>query len=254
MAQPPEKMHSNRPANDAGRRRKVKRRTLLAAVLLITVLVISFVPTYVARSLLVSQLDAWGIQHAGVASVRVNLWKREAWAGPLEFYAAGSEAGQLAELGIKVNLLPFFKKHASVEKVLVRGIDLVVVRTDDNTVTLNGIPLQQLFPTEQPGKDEPEADKPWGMGIGDLELRDSRLIFNEKTGGVLTIEIERLVLDDFKSWHPHVAGTFSLAARINDIDLNWTGTARPFSENIAVSVETRTENADLVKISRFTGP
>jgi peptidoglycan hydrolase-like protein with peptidoglycan-binding domain len=92
------------------------------------------------------------------------------------------------------------------------------------------------------------------MGLGDLELRDSQLIFNEKTGGVLTIEIERLVLHDFVSWQPQVAGTFSLDARINDIDLNWTGKARPFAENIAVSAETRTENADLVKISRFTGP
>ncbi|WP_455219545.1 DUF748 domain-containing protein [Kaarinaea lacus] len=233
-----------------------RRIVITAIILLIFILLISFVPTYVARHLVSSTLNDFGIEHEGIKTVKINPWKREVWAGPVRFRAGDSDPGQLGEVGIKINIFPVFRKRAMVESVLIRGIDIVVARTEDNAITLNGIPLDQFTPTtETPESAEPEKEtKPWGTGLGNFEMQNSRLLLRRKTGATLAVEIESFKLSEFESWHPDDPGTFELKARANDIELDLKGLARPFAQHITLEVDTNTREASLDKIIDFVGP
>lgn len=239
------------------KRRKPRRNVIIIATVLVVITVLySFVPTYIARFVIDSQLNKYGIEHTGVETLKINPWTMEIWLGPIKFRTGEIEHGQIGELGIKLNLFPAFQKHALAERILVRGIDIYVARAEDNTLTLNGIPLNQFFPAkdkaeaEQPDK----ASTPWGTGLGAFEMQDSRLIYQEKTGGTLTVQINSLLLGQFISWTPDQAGSFELKASVNDIEFDWSGTARPFAEQITITAKADTRQADLSKIIQYTGP
>jgi peptidoglycan hydrolase-like protein with peptidoglycan-binding domain len=235
--------------------RKLKRIAIILAVTLIPLsLIINFVPTFMARYLIESQLEKLGIEHGGIDTVRVNIFKREVWAGPLHIRMSDSDPGQLGELGIKIRFLPIFKKRAMVESVLIRGIDIFVSRNPDHKITLNGIPLNQFFPKDEETKTKNAEGEPWGIGLIKFELLESRVIFREKTGGILTVEIDKFSLSNFHSWYPDKAGFFDLKAKVNDIKLNWTGEARPFSNNITLAIDAQTNEVTLPNIIRFVGP
>jgi hypothetical protein len=231
-----------------------KRIALITIVIIIILgLIIGFVPTLIARHLIESEFEKLGIKHSGINTVRINLFKREFWAGPLNVRMSESDPGQLGELGIKISVFPMFKKRAMVDSVLIRGIDIVVSRNLDNIITLNGIPLNQFFPKDEDDEDDEKVEQ-WGIGLLKLDLLDSRLIFREKSGGILTVEIDKFSLRNFHSWYPDEAGIFDLKAQVNDIKLNWTGQARPFANNITFTIDTQSNEATLPKIIRFVGP
>lgn len=239
------------------KRRKPRRNAIIiATVLVVLTLLYSFVPTYTARFVIASQLNKFGIEHTGVETLKINPWTMEVWLGPVNFRTGDTDPGQLGELGVKVNPFAVFQKHAMVERVLVRGIDINVVRADDNSITLNGIPLQQFFPAkDETSPEQPEEEStPWGTGLGSFEMQDSRFIYKEKTGGTLTVQIESLLLGEFISWTPDEPGTFQLKGSVNDIEFDWEGQARPFAEQITVTATADTRQAELPKIVEFTGP
>ena len=44
------------------------------------------------------------------------------------------------------------------------------------------------------------------------------------------------------------------AARVNDIQLNWSGEASPFADSVTLAIDSHTDQADMLKLIRFTGP
>ena len=241
------------PKSEPHARRGRRRAAIVLGVVVVILLVITFAPTYIARYVMGDVLEDFGIDHEGIDTLRIYVWKREAWIGPVRFRGGEHEHGQLGHLGVKIRLLPFAEKHALIERVIVEGIDIVVTRAEDNTIELNGIALQQfLHPDGEPELIVEDAE-PWGAGLTELELRDSRLIFNEKTGGMLTVEIDRLRLGDFMTWLPDEEGSFELEARVNDIEFAWTGRIRPFAKDITLAVEGQMRGAELSKLIGFTG-
>ena len=238
------------------RHRPGRKTTILIVVALVLLVLFSFGPTYTARYFIASTLDKFGIEHEGIRTLRINPWKREIWMGPVRFRTGEGDHGQLGEVGIKFRVLPVFQKHAMIETVLIRGIDIYVERDKNNKLTLNGIPLDQFRPTaETPeAKTPPGASEPWGEGVGELEIQDSRVIFREKTGGTLTVDIESLRMEHFISWQPDDPGAIRLKARINDIELDMSGEARPFARHITVNLKSHARGIELPKIIEFTGP
>jgi len=234
---------------------KYKRIAIfLALIIIVGGLITTFVPTFIVLHLIESEFEKLGIEHSGIDTVRVNIFKREVWAGPLHIRMSDSDPGQLGELGIKIRFFPIFKKRALVESLLIRGVDIFVTRSPDNEITLNGIPLNQFFPKDENTKTNNEKSEPWGIGLIKFELLESRVIFREKTGGILTVEIDKFSLSNFRSWYPNKPGFFDLKAHVNDIKLNWTGEARPFAHNITFAIDEQTRDATLPKIIRFVGP
>ncbi len=238
------------------KRPKPRRRVIITAIVLLVLgLSLSFVPTYLARYFITGILDDFGIRHDGIKTLKINVWKRQVWVGPIQFHTGDSDPGKLGEFGVKLRLFPAVKKHALVEKVLIRGIDLYVARDKDQALILNGIPLDQFSPTaDTTSSTQVDQEQSWGAGLIDLEVQDSQVIFKEDTGGTLTLKVERLHLDNFMSWEPDEPGNIELNASVNGIKIDLVGQVRPFARHISASLQTKIQQADLAKIIEFIGP
>jgi len=239
------------------KRQKTKRRaSILTIALLILGLLFTFGPTYVARYFITDILDDFNIEHEGVKTLRINPWKREIWLGPVRFRTGEANQGQLDEVGVKFRVFPAFQKHAMVEKILIRGVDIFVSRDDNKNLLLNGIPLDQLGATDDDTelKQSSEKTKAWGIGLIDLDMQDSRVIFQKKAESVLKLEVDSLQLNDFSSWQPDETGSIKFKGRINDIEIDLSGQARPFAKHVTVKLDASTKEMDLSKIVEFTGP
>ena len=234
--------------------RRQRLAVIILGVLVVLGLVFSFAPRYTARYLVKSQLDELGVDHEGVDTLRINPWTRELLLGPVRFGAGPSDPGQLGELGLQFRLRPLLKRRVSLDRVVVRGVDLVLTRSEDGEIVLNGIPLSRFAgPREAPQEVTAEAAA-WGAGAKVIELVDCRLIFDDQSRGDLEVEVERLTLREFETWNPERPGLFELVAKVNGVELNWSGEARPFADNLTLSIDSRTLDAEVPKIVRFTGP
>ncbi len=243
--------HTSQPR----RRRLLRLSIIIVIVVAILGLLFFYAPRYVARHLIAAQLDELGIDYEGVDTLNINLWSRELWLGPVRFGVGPSDRGQLGELGLTLRINPLLEHRVSIERLLVRGIDLVVTRSKDtNELALNGIPLDQFFAPPDAAEQPAEEGDAWDAGIDTFELRDSRLIFQDRERGGLEVDVEQLKLTEFRTWEPKRPGRFELTLRVNDILLKWSGEARPFADNITLDIDSLTEEVDVQKLVRFTGP
>ncbi|MGB5560829.1 MAG: DUF748 domain-containing protein [Sedimenticolaceae bacterium] len=236
------------------RSRRLLRLGIVAVVVVLLGLVVSYAPRYVARYLVASELEELGIDHEGVDTLTINPWTLELFIGPVGFGVGPADRGQVGELGLQLGFKPLLQRRVSIKRLLVRGIDVVLARSPDKVLTLNGIPLNRILPRPDPAEQQETSGQGWRVGVDSVELRESRLIFQEGERGDLEVDVERLNLADFRTWHPERPGRFELAARLNDIKLNWSGEARPFADNITLAIDSRTQQADVPKVVRFTGP
>jgi len=236
------------------RSRRLFRLGVVVGLVALLGLVVSYAPRYVARYLVASELGELGIDHEGVDTLTINPWTLELFIGPVSFGVGPADRGQVGELGVKLGFKPLLQRRVSIERLIVRGIDVVLTRSPEKALTLNGIPLNQILPRPDPAEQPETSGQGWGAGADSLELRESRLIFQEGERGDIEVDVERLNLADFKTWHPERPGRFELAARLNDIKLNWSGEARPFVADITLAIDSRTQHADVPKVVRFTGP
>jgi peptidoglycan hydrolase-like protein with peptidoglycan-binding domain len=225
----------------------------LSIVLLLSLAVL-YAPGYVARYLITSEMDSLGIDYEGVDTLTIDVLKREVWLGPVTLDFGPADRAHLDEVGLVLRFDSLWKRRVDVERMVLRGIDLQVTHRPEREFTLNGIPWRP--PAQSPGPYKPAATaaETWEFGVETLEIRDSRIGYRDDEDHELDIELESLVLTDFHSWRPEEAGRFELKAKLNDIALNWTGEARPFSRNKTLAIDSRTLKADVPKLVRLTGP
>lgn len=236
------------------RRRAVRVGVYVAVALLLLGLLVSYGPRYLARYLLADRLTAMGIEHSGVETLRIDPWARSVRLGPVSVVAPGAPSpARLERFEVELALLPLLERRALIERVIVSGVEVVMTRGADGRLALNGIPLDRLLAPAPPPADAGQGE-PWGAGLDELELRESRVLFREQGGGELEVAVRRLVLSGFRSWEPERPGRFELDGSVNDIALDWSGEARPFDERIHILVQATTDGAALPKITRFTGP
>lgn len=233
-------------------RRLVRLGIIFTAVIGLLGLLFFFAPRYVVRYLVVSELDALGIEYEGVKTININPWTGELWLGPMRFGVGQSDHGQLGELGLAIRFKPLLQRKVSVERLLIRGIDVVVTRNSNGQLSLNGIPLNQFMPPPEVAAQSEKEGAVWGAGVDTFELRDSRLIFHDR--GDLQVDVEQLTLMGFESWDPDRPGRFELAAQVNGVQLNWSGEAQPFADDVKLAFDSRIQHADVPKLVRFTGP
>lgn len=258
LSSPDENKNADQPQQGKSRRRwKIAGFTLLGIVLLF-LLVVFVLPSPAARLAIESQLDDLGVQHDGVDSVEIDLWNSEVKAGPITFHAGDADDGQIGEAGFRYSLKHLFDKRALVELFFIRGIELVVKRDEDGTMTLNGIDLAELAGGEDPEKEKEEPDdaekSDFGVGVDSFEFTDSKLTFVDISGGSLTLDVKRLMVSDFRTWDPDTPGKVELESSVNGIGWNWQGTATPFDDDIAISLQTQLRDGTIDKVAQFTGP
>lgn len=239
------------------RQLKVRRKLIYTgSVLGVLLLIVTFAPTYIARYFIADILQDFGIEHEGIKTVKINLWSRELWLGPVRFHAGKYDPGQLGKIGLKIRVTPAFNKHALVERIIIRDVDITVMREQDNTFTINGVSLSQFMPSTSDGKQTEQtskAKKPWGFGLVDFEMQGCRFLFTNKHHGKLVLDIDNLQLSNFQTWRPDNPGMINLKAKVNDIVLNVTGQARPFAQHITINLDTELREIEFAKILRLTG-
>ncbi len=210
---------------------------------------------YIARYILTRQLETVGIEATGIDTLEIDLLDQEITAGPVRFKAADAVPGEIGRVGIRIGFTELFKRRALAERIILEGIDLHVTRADDGGLALNGVPLTQLMQADAAEPEQPADDEPgWGGGVDTFELRDARVFFDDQSrGGEIIVVVVSLTLNGFRTWEPDNPGSFDLEARVNDIDFNWQGEARPFGETVVANFEGSLAGVNLERIIQYTG-
>lgn len=70
---------------------------------------------------------------------------QELWFGPVRFGAGPSDAGQVGELGLTIRYNPLLDRRVYIEILMLRGVNILVTRGEDQAFFLNGIPLVEIL-------------------------------------------------------------------------------------------------------------
>ena len=231
-------------------------------------LLVHFGPQLLARHLVGTYFRGLNIDTSGVDTLTINPWAGRIAVGPVAFRGSGPESAaepaQIGRLGLKIDYTALFRKRASVASVVVEGIRLDVHQAADGELSFNGIPLRQILAeqAEEDAKDETKeataeverAASAWGVGLDDLELRDSRLVFTDHKGGRATIDVAELDLEGFRTWTAEDPGSFRLQGSLNGIGITAEGTATPLSSNIRIDSKVDVSGITISRIEAYTGP
>ena len=216
-------------------------------------LLILVVPTYAARYVARSQLESMGVTTEGINTLKIDVWNREVWLGPVQFHGEAAPFGQVEELGLKLGVKNLFRRQALIRELVIKGVDIQLTREVDGTLTLNGVDLRRQGQEKQKGPTD-EKQRPWGAGIDEVRIVDSRIFFTDRARGTLEVDVFSLEADEFRSWEPDHAGRFLLDATINNMGFRAQGTAKPFSEIARADFALTVDNVEIEKIARYTGP
>ncbi|WP_340117232.1 DUF748 domain-containing protein [Pelagibius sp. 7325] len=258
----------SKPASAASSPHARRRRLAIRAgigtgiAVVLFVLVVFVLPTPLARYVIESQLEELGIQHDGIDTVDIDLWNSEVRAGPVTFHAGEAQQGQLGETGFDYSFKQLFEGRAFVRTFFLKGVDLYITRLEDGAIEINGINLRDLAAANgeeeetisAEREEETEGGSDFGFGGDNFEFSDSRLVFEDLSGGTLTIDLQRMTLERLRSWTPDEPTTFALQGRLNDIDLTLDGTIIPLGDPLVATLSTRAEGITLDRIARFIGP
>jgi hypothetical protein len=188
--------------------------------------------------------------------VVVDLWNSGVRVGPMALAAGEAAPARIGTVDLRYSFADLLRRRALVESLTLEGIDLHARRRDDGSIAINGIAPPAGGDEQPPAEPAGDADAQplFGYGLQSLELVDSRLVFEDVTGGTLTVALDRFVLEDFTSWEPQAPGRLTLEGAVNDMPLAFTGTSTPFATPIVVELEGGLTDATLDKVAAFTGP
>ena len=223
------------------------------------VLVIFVLPAPLARYVIESQLEKLGIQHSGIETVDIDLWNRHVRAGPVSFHSGEKPEGQIGETGFDYSFGAIFKGRAFVQTFYLQGVDLYIARLQDGSIEINGINLQEIGRSEEEEVSaeqtpEGEEDSGFGFGVERFEFSDSQLVFEDVTGGALTMELQRLTLDRLLTWTPTEPTTFAFEGRLNEIQLSFDGTMVPLGDPLLFTFNSQVTGLTIDRLARFIGP
>jgi len=241
------------------KRRLAKRIGIGVAVTLAVFLLVVFVlPTPIARYVIDSQLDQLGIEHDGVETIDIDLWNSQVRAGPIAFRAGDAREGQLGEVAFDYSFGALLRGRGFVSTFIVSGVDVYAARLADGSITLNGVNLTALSAAEDEAAAEPEPPSEngtvFGVGVDRFEFRDSKLFFEDITGGSLAVDLDLLTLEGLRTWSPDEPTRVTLEGRLNEIQLSIVGSVFPLSEPRRVSITTHIKGITIDRVARFVGP
>ncbi|MEJ1994350.1 MAG: DUF748 domain-containing protein, partial [Limibacillus sp.] len=227
-----------------------------AAVLLtVFVFVVFILPTPLARYVISSQLEQLGLEHDGIETIDIDLWNSEVRAGPLVFHSGDARDGEIGETGFDYSFGAIFEGRAFIQTFYLRGLDLYVSRLENGSIEINGLNLQELggAEEEEPEAEAEESGEGFAFGVESFEFTDSQLIFEDLSGGSLTMAVERLTLERLLSWTPEEPTAFALTGSVNEIDLRMEGTLLPLADPLRVTLDTHFSGVTLDRVAKFVG-
>ena len=184
---------------------------IVGVIVVLLAAIIVFVPTYVARYVVKNEFEKRGLVIEGTETFDVSLLKRQVWFGPVRIGDAKDDAplAEVKQLGVQWSLLKLFQQKALIERVLLSGVDIQVTKETDGTLLVNGIDVKKLAQaeaSEPPPPEEEGEESGWGAGLDRFELYDFRVFYTDRQKGTLALNLDRLVLEDFRMWEPENPG------------------------------------------------
>lgn len=248
------------PSETAGGQPEVRSQRLILRLacwvlvpLLLLALLVFVVPTYAARYVAGRQLESMGVTTEGINTLKIDVWNREVWLGPAQFRGEAAPFGRVEEIGVKLGVTNLFQRQALIRELLIKGVDLQLTREADGRLFLNGVDLRRQGQQEA-RRPVDEEGEPWGTGIDEVRIIDSRIFFTDRARGTLAIDVIGLELDEFRSWEPEHPGRFLLDATINKMGFRAKGTAKPFSVAASADAQLTVDAVEIEKIALYTGP
>jgi hypothetical protein len=242
------------PSRPRGRHRRLKIAAWIIIPLVVLALIVFVLPTYAARYIVRSQLDDMGITTEGIDTLRIDVWNREIWLGPVLFRGEQAPFGEVEEVGLKVGVLNLFHRQALIRTLVIKGVDIQVTREKDGNITINGVDLSRYSRPKEQQPPPKEEETRWGAGLDDFRFVNSRIFYTDRARGTVEVDIDNLELYEFRTWQPDHPGRFLLDARVNNMGFQAEGTARPFGETVHADIKMSANDVELDKVARYTGP
>lgn len=177
-------------------------------------------------------LPDWGLRYGLIRSLRDLGWPRvSVSAADLSLFngaivvrhvQAGEDLGKMLGidgLDLTFRWKPLFSRRVSVERLDLDGVD-IDIRRHGNDLEVNGLPLA----VAGGGGD----GSSWTYDITALTLTGSRIHFTDGTTSA-DIQVDRLDVQDVRSWEPAKPVRYHLSGRVNGAKVELDGTATPFA-------------------------
>ena len=175
-------------------RRRTKLLVLTSIMLVVLLLLAAYVfaPTWVARSMLAAELDAWGLDYDGLETLDVSLLTGRVSVGPLDLHTPGSTPARIERFELELEPRALLDNRATLRWVRVSGVQLTVTLRTDGSFEMNGIPLTGLGDTESASEHREGSIAGWQVEFEAIEGQVFRLDVLKASEGPTINEIHLL--------------------------------------------------------------
>jgi len=197
----------------------------------LSITVVFVVAVLIALPYAVKYGAIYGLKEAGATTVVIDDIDLNLFTGVLAIKGlrVGEEEKpdlQLSYLQVDVAYLPLFEKRFLLEAVKLEQVHLNIREQQGQLHIVVPIPASEAEADED-FSDENAVS--WGVGLGDVVLRD--VVLNVDAKGVTSnVRIKKLDLSTLLSWAPSDKSALLLVGEINGAPLNINGNVQPFAE------------------------
>ncbi|HLO77042.1 MAG TPA: DUF748 domain-containing protein [Magnetospirillum sp.] len=155
---------------------------------------------------------------------------------------AGEDLGKMLGidgLDMTFRWKPLFSRRISLERLDLAGVNVDVRRQGAN-FEINGLPLAVTG-----GSSDGTS---WTYDITSLTLTGSRIRFTDGATAA-NVEVERLEVQDLKSWEPALPVRYHLIGRLNGARIDLQGSATPFAASPGYDLRLNLSGLDLAAVA-----
>jgi hypothetical protein len=147
------------------------KRAILLAVVVLLLLLLVLLPHALSWG-----LNRWLLDHGGevvaIEDIDVNLFTGRVSIERLQLETGSHPHLLIPQLELDIDWLPLFSQHVEVKSVLVDGVELRIVISEDGSMTIGGVVLPAAEVEE-----EAAVASSWGFGLGALHIINSTVSY-----------------------------------------------------------------------------
>lgn len=199
-----------------------------------------WLPDWGLRWGVVRALHELGWSRVGLGEADLSLFDGAIVVRQVVAGASLGEALGIGGLDLTFRWRPLLSRRVSVKQLDLSGVDVEVRRSGDGFV-VNGLPV---------AVGASSGGGAWSFDITALTLSASRLHVIDGAFRA-AIDIDRLELDDLKSWDPAQPARYRLVGRLNGRPVMLDGTATPFADAAGFALQLSLDGLDLAAFAEL---